>query len=114
MAGHQICLQVWLAVSLLNDAIALAGQVYYSVTFCYYQFLLLILLVVKAQYEITGAINRLLHCALLYVMCILLHVIILKVLIILFVNDMLAGHFLFLRLYLLVSLLEEITSKLAL
>ncbi|KAH7672561.1 Multi antimicrobial extrusion protein [Dioscorea alata] len=26
MAGHQICLQVWLAVSLLNDAIALAGQ----------------------------------------------------------------------------------------
>ncbi|KAI8015227.1 hypothetical protein LOK49_LG05G00168 [Camellia lanceoleosa] len=27
MAGHQICLQVWLAVSLLTDAIALAGQV---------------------------------------------------------------------------------------
>jgi Na+-driven multidrug efflux pump len=27
MAGHQICLQVWLAVSLLNDALALAGQV---------------------------------------------------------------------------------------
>ncbi|GMP51374.1 hypothetical protein CsSME_00017628 [Camellia sinensis var. sinensis] len=26
MAGHQICLQVWLAVSLLTDAIALAGQ----------------------------------------------------------------------------------------
>ncbi|XP_072974827.1 protein DETOXIFICATION 44, chloroplastic [Typha angustifolia] len=26
MAGHQICLQVWLAVSLLNDALALAGQ----------------------------------------------------------------------------------------
>ncbi|KAJ0983832.1 hypothetical protein J5N97_002188 [Dioscorea zingiberensis] len=26
MAGHQICLQVWLAVSLLNDAVALAGQ----------------------------------------------------------------------------------------
>lgn len=28
MAGHQICLQVWLAVSLLNDALALAGQVF--------------------------------------------------------------------------------------
>ncbi|KAJ0972653.1 hypothetical protein J5N97_020612 [Dioscorea zingiberensis] len=27
MAGHQICLQVWLAVSLLNDAVALVGQV---------------------------------------------------------------------------------------
>ena len=27
MAGHEICLQVWLAVSLLNDALALAGQV---------------------------------------------------------------------------------------
>lgn len=26
MAGHQICLQVWLAVSLLTDALALAGQ----------------------------------------------------------------------------------------
>ncbi|XP_057983404.1 protein DETOXIFICATION 44, chloroplastic isoform X2 [Malania oleifera] len=26
MAGHQICLQVWLAVSLLMDALALAGQ----------------------------------------------------------------------------------------
>ncbi|KAG0488753.1 hypothetical protein HPP92_007564 [Vanilla planifolia] len=26
MAGHQICLQVWLAVSLLNDALALAAQ----------------------------------------------------------------------------------------
>lgn len=26
MAGHQICLQVWLAVSLLADALALAGQ----------------------------------------------------------------------------------------
>ncbi|CAA7389364.1 unnamed protein product [Spirodela intermedia] len=26
MAGHEICLQVWLAVSLLNDALALAGQ----------------------------------------------------------------------------------------
>ncbi|KAJ0972930.1 hypothetical protein J5N97_020889 [Dioscorea zingiberensis] len=27
MVGHQICLQVWLAVSLLNDAVALVGQV---------------------------------------------------------------------------------------
>lgn len=27
MAGHQICMQIWLAVSLLNDALALAGQV---------------------------------------------------------------------------------------
>ncbi|PKA60267.1 MATE efflux family protein 2, chloroplastic [Apostasia shenzhenica] len=26
MAAHQICLQVWLAISLLNDALALAGQ----------------------------------------------------------------------------------------
>ncbi|XP_077213317.1 MATE efflux family protein isoform X2 [Tasmannia lanceolata] len=26
MAGHQICLEVWLAVSLLTDALALAGQ----------------------------------------------------------------------------------------
>ena len=27
MAGHQICLQVWLTVSLLTDALALSGQV---------------------------------------------------------------------------------------
>lgn len=27
MAGHQICLQVWLSISLLTDALALAGQV---------------------------------------------------------------------------------------
>lgn len=27
MAGHQICIQVWLAISLLTDALALAGQV---------------------------------------------------------------------------------------
>lgn len=27
MAGHQICIQIWLAVSLLTDALALAGQV---------------------------------------------------------------------------------------
>lgn len=26
MAGHQICFQVWLALSLLNDGLALAGQ----------------------------------------------------------------------------------------
>ncbi|WCJ27982.1 MATE efflux family protein [Euphorbia peplus] len=26
MAGHQICMEIWLAVSLLNDALALAGQ----------------------------------------------------------------------------------------
>lgn len=26
MAGHQICFEVWLALSLLNDALALAGQ----------------------------------------------------------------------------------------
>ncbi|XP_020540561.1 protein DETOXIFICATION 44, chloroplastic isoform X3 [Jatropha curcas] len=26
MAGHEICMQIWLAVSLLNDALALAGQ----------------------------------------------------------------------------------------
>ena len=26
MAGHQLCLQVWLTISLLNDALALAGQ----------------------------------------------------------------------------------------
>lgn len=27
MAAHQICLQVWLAVSLLTDALAASGQV---------------------------------------------------------------------------------------
>lgn len=27
MAGHQICLQVWLVISLLTDALALSGQV---------------------------------------------------------------------------------------
>ena len=27
MAGYQICIEVWLALSLLNDALALAGQV---------------------------------------------------------------------------------------
>lgn len=27
MAGHQICMQVWLSISLLTDALALAGQV---------------------------------------------------------------------------------------
>lgn len=29
MAGHQIVLEVWLAVSLLTDALAIAAQVYY-------------------------------------------------------------------------------------
>jgi hypothetical protein len=29
MAAHQICLQVWLAVSLLTDALAASGQVLY-------------------------------------------------------------------------------------
>lgn len=27
MAGYQICVQIWLAISLLTDALALAGQV---------------------------------------------------------------------------------------
>jgi hypothetical protein len=27
MAGHQICMQIWLAASLLSDSLALAGQV---------------------------------------------------------------------------------------
>lgn len=27
MAAHQICLQVWLAVSLITDALAASGQV---------------------------------------------------------------------------------------
>ena len=27
MAGHQICVQVWLTISLLTDALAIAGQV---------------------------------------------------------------------------------------
>lgn len=31
MAAHQICLQVWLAVSLLIDALAASGQVQNSV-----------------------------------------------------------------------------------
>ncbi|XP_059668074.1 protein DETOXIFICATION 44, chloroplastic isoform X2 [Cornus florida] len=33
MAGHQICLQVWLAVSLLTDALALAGQALLASTY---------------------------------------------------------------------------------
>lgn len=33
MAGHQLCLQVWLTISLLNDALALAGQVF-TFTIC--------------------------------------------------------------------------------
>ena len=28
MAAHQICIQVWLAVSLLTDALAASGQVF--------------------------------------------------------------------------------------
>lgn len=31
MAGHQICIQVWLSISLLTDALALAGQVRYRI-----------------------------------------------------------------------------------
>lgn len=27
MAGHQICMQIWLAASLLSDSLALSGQV---------------------------------------------------------------------------------------
>jgi hypothetical protein len=27
MAAHQICMQIWLAISLLSDSLALAGQV---------------------------------------------------------------------------------------
>ena len=37
MAGYQICLQVWLAVSLLTDALALAGQehnVHFDLAYC--------------------------------------------------------------------------------
>jgi Na+-driven multidrug efflux pump len=30
MAAHQICIQVWLAVSLLTDALAASGQVFNS------------------------------------------------------------------------------------
>lgn len=34
MAAHQICMQVWLAVSLLTDALAASGQVHiYSICF---------------------------------------------------------------------------------
>ena len=33
MAAHQICLQVWLAVSLLTDALAASGQVQESFFF---------------------------------------------------------------------------------
>ncbi|KAG0586183.1 hypothetical protein KC19_2G070900 [Ceratodon purpureus] len=33
MAGHQICLQVWLAASLLSDSIALAGQAIIATAF---------------------------------------------------------------------------------
>ena len=30
MAAHQICMQIWLAVSLLSDALAASGQVQHS------------------------------------------------------------------------------------
>jgi Na+-driven multidrug efflux pump len=30
MAAHQICMQIWLAVSLLTDALASSGQVQLS------------------------------------------------------------------------------------
>ena len=30
MAAHQICMQVWLAVSLITDALAASGQVHNS------------------------------------------------------------------------------------
>lgn len=33
MAGFQICFEVWLALSLLNDALALAGQVPHHILF---------------------------------------------------------------------------------
>lgn len=31
MAAHQICMQVWLAVSLLSDSLAASGQVWIAV-----------------------------------------------------------------------------------
>lgn len=36
MAAHQICMQVWLAVSLLTDALASSGQVQNSLNFNYF------------------------------------------------------------------------------
>eukprot|EP01018_Ginkgo_biloba_P041109 Gb_07980 [translate_table: standard] len=33
MAGHQICLQVWLAASMLTDSLALAGQVSMKISY---------------------------------------------------------------------------------
>ena len=33
MAAHQICLQVWLAVSLLSDALAVSAQVCFALRF---------------------------------------------------------------------------------
>lgn len=44
MAGHEICFQVWLAVSLLTDALALAGQVpyhHYHLFFLFTAFILM-------------------------------------------------------------------------
>lgn len=34
MAAHQICIQVWLAVSLLTDALAASGQVFNNLFAC--------------------------------------------------------------------------------
>ena len=44
MAAHQICIQVWLAVSLLTDAMAASGQVglaLFIIVVCIYLFPLL-------------------------------------------------------------------------
>lgn len=47
MAAHQICIQVWLAVSLMTDALAASGQVnYFSWSFvCYYKLVLIYIIV---------------------------------------------------------------------
>lgn len=38
MAGHQICLQIWLAASLLSDSIALAGQAIIATAFAKFEY----------------------------------------------------------------------------
>ncbi|XP_024379001.1 protein DETOXIFICATION 42 [Physcomitrium patens] len=38
MAGHQICLQIWLAASLLSDSIALAGQAIIATAFASFDY----------------------------------------------------------------------------
>lgn len=43
MAAHQICLQVWLAVSLITDALAASGQVY----LCLFEQFVLILIFLR-------------------------------------------------------------------